>query len=157
MNLHADPLSFGGTATLYLDPLGYNIIVSHATARYPQETCGIILGRAIGDRYYALNTAPVPNIHPNSTHHYTMDPTVQLGVYQLADQLQLHPLCVWHTHTTALSTTRPSAADIDNARDGRVLQLILRIEDGTLAGQDVWQVDRHADPPVTPARLELLP
>jgi proteasome lid subunit RPN8/RPN11 len=143
--------------TLFLNPLDYDTIAGRAATDYPNESCGVILGRVTGDRYYATRTLPVPNVHPNPTHFYTMDPPTQLEVYQLADQLQLHPLCVWHTHTTASSTTYPSAADIDNAHDPRVLQLILRIQDGTLTGQDLWQVNRHADPPVTPARLELLP
>ena len=69
-------------------------------ALYPEEGAGLLLGLIEGDHRKARRVLPMPNhFEPNERgHRYRLDPQETLQAEQLAEQLGLEVIGVFHSH-----------------------------------------------------------
>ncbi|MFM9937286.1 MAG: Mov34/MPN/PAD-1 family protein [Novosphingobium sp.] len=90
-------------------------ILDAAADAQPHEACGLLLGQA--DR---IQTArPTPNIHPEPTRHFEIDPAALVAAHKAARAGGPEVVGYFHSHPNGLA--RPSATDAAMASgDGRI-------------------------------------
>ncbi len=85
-----------------------------ATAGYPYEACGLLIGRVEGERTLAVRAAEARNLNserPND--RYLLDPEDFLAADRSARAEGLDVVGVWHSHPD--HSARPSATDLESA------------------------------------------
>lgn len=83
-------------------------IVSHAVKEFPNEACGIIVGKKIGNEKFIEKVYEAKN-KLNSPFRYEMDPEEQLKIFQEAEKESLDVLGFYHSHPH--SDANPSEVD----------------------------------------------
>jgi [CysO sulfur-carrier protein]-S-L-cysteine hydrolase len=80
--------------------------------KYPEEACGILLGRKHPEYYQVLEVHPVTNkLH--SPICYRMEPQEQLRVFNYMDENMLELVAIYHSHPTGPASV--SQTDIEEA------------------------------------------
>jgi proteasome lid subunit RPN8/RPN11 len=114
-------------------------IHGHSEKLYPEEGAGLILG-TIGDgRREARRVLPMPNHFKadKRSHRYRLDPREILQAEELAEQLGLDVIGVFHSHPD--HPPAPSQYDLDWAVPWYVY-LITSVQRGAAAGSRVWRL-----------------
>ena len=114
-------------------------IHAHGEALYPEEGAGLLLGLIEGDHREARRVLPMPNhFEPNERgHRYRLDPQETLQAEQLAEQLGLEVIGVFHSHPDHPPT--PSQYDLEWAVPWFVY-LITSVENGSASDSRVWRM-----------------
>ncbi len=114
-------------------------IHAHGEALYPEEGAGLLLGLIEGDHREARRVLPMPNhFEPNERgHRYRLDPQETLQAEQLAEQLGLVVIGVFHSHPD--HPPAPSQYDLEWAVPWFVY-LITSVEDGAASDSRVWRM-----------------
>lgn len=116
--------------SLQIDREQNEAIRRHAERDYPNECCGILLGRADGDRKEVLEAVPLPNLRLDSQraqeilpletpgkeserNRFLIDPIEQLRVEKDARERKLDVVGYYHSHPD--HPARPSIYDRDHA------------------------------------------
>jgi proteasome lid subunit RPN8/RPN11 len=138
-------------------------IHSHAEREYPNECCGMLLGRADGAAKEVFETVPLKNLRLDSAraqellpladpgresekNRFLIDPLEQLRVEREARKRGLDVVGYYHSHPD--HPARPSIYDRDHAWPW-YSYLILSVEQGKAADLTSWVLseDRsHFDP-----------
>jgi proteasome lid subunit RPN8/RPN11 len=115
---------------LQLANLHLEAIRGHASKDYPSECCGIMLGKADGDRKQVTEIVPLPNLRHDPTkaqellplddvgretdkNRFLIDPLEQMRVEKDARKRGLDVLGYYHSHPD--HPARPSVYDRDHA------------------------------------------
>lgn len=114
--------------TVRLRRSDYEAILAAATARKPEEACGLVAGTdedgvRIIKKVYILENAD------HSPEHFSLDPKEQLASIRDMRQNGLTPLGNWHSHPATPS--RPSDEDKRLAFDKKATYFILSLADHT--------------------------
>ncbi len=114
-------------------------IHAHGEALYPEEGAGLLLGSIEGDHREARRVLPMPNhFEPDERgHRYRLDPQETLQAEQLAEQLGLEVIGVFHSHPD--HPPAPSQYDLEWAVPWFVY-LITSVEDGAASDSRVWRM-----------------
>ncbi|MFQ5942111.1 MAG: M67 family metallopeptidase [Anaerolineales bacterium] len=119
-------------------------IRAHGEKLYPEEGAGLILGSIDGDYRAAKRALPMPNHlkRDERGHRYRLDPRELLQAEELAEQLGLEVIGVFHSHPDHPSA--PSAYDLEWAVPWYVY-LIVSVERGAASESRAWRVteDHH--------------
>ena len=99
------------------------LIVEHAYACHPEESCGLLAGSGNGDVQRAF---PTTNILHSST-NYTIDPKQHLAAIREADQDEMEIVGVFHSHPHTAGY--PSVTDVSLAPDPTWLYVLVGMED----------------------------
>ncbi|MEM3476354.1 MAG: M67 family metallopeptidase, partial [Candidatus Bathyarchaeia archaeon] len=83
-------------------------IVFHAMREFPNEACGIIAGKKVGEKKLVKKVYEVKN-RIKSPIRYEMDPEEQLKIFQEIEKNSLEILGFYHTHPH--SNASPSEID----------------------------------------------
>ena len=95
-------------------------IVAQARAEYPNESCGLVAGKAgTAVRIFHMTNAE------RSPVIYRMDPKEQLRVFNEMDDEGLELVGIWHSHTR--SPAYPSATDVSLAYYPEAVYLIVSL------------------------------
>ncbi len=115
-------------------------ILAGAERAYPEEFCGILLGRRIGLTIDVEQMAIVPNAAPaeQRKNRYAIDPKMLLVWDHEARKHQLDVVGFVHSHPDHPPT--PSATDADLAWPSYVY-LIVSVIDGRASMSRAWQFD----------------
>jgi len=89
--------------------------------RDPQEACGLLAGRSIGDTAQVVEVLPIQNSLHSPT-RFRMEPSEQLEAFNWIDDQGLELTGIYHSHPQGQS--EPSPTDVDEARYPEVVQLI---------------------------------
>jgi proteasome lid subunit RPN8/RPN11 len=109
-------------------------IHSHLQAGYPNEACGVILGRSGA----ATEVVAANNARPGSARNrYLIDPLVYMKIERDADRRGLQVLGIYHSHPDAAA--HPSPFDLDNAWPNLVY-LIVSVVQGRAAEATAWRL-----------------
>ncbi|MCZ6529558.1 MAG: M67 family metallopeptidase [Chloroflexi bacterium] len=114
-------------------------IRSHGEKLYPEEGAGLILGSIEGEHREARRVLPMPN-HFNSgerNRRYLLDPQEILQAEELAEQLGLEVIGIFHSHPD--HPPAPSQYDLDWAVPWYVY-LITRVEQGAASESRAWRM-----------------
>ena len=104
----------------------YQKIVAHAAAELPNEACGLIAGRIVGDDKQIEKVYLLTNTD-HSNEHFSLDPKEQLAAIKDMRSSGYVPLGNWHSHPETPS--RPSEEDKRLAFDKNASYLILSLMD----------------------------
>ncbi len=89
-------------------------IRQQARNAYPNECCGLLIGKAEGDRKLALDLRPQENAREDSLHNrYLIEPEAMLTAEKAARTARMDIVGVYHSHPD--HPARPSDFDRDHA------------------------------------------
>lgn len=132
--------------TLYLDDCARDSIVQHGEGGYPNEVCGILLGKDIDGRRVIRLTMPIENSFEQDEqyHRFLITPADMFRAERLARHDRLDVLGVYHSHPNA--PAQPSEYDRDHAAWTTWSYVIVSVRDGRAAEIRAWKLrdDRSA-------------
>ena len=126
--------------TLVLLPRHRLAIDAHAAATYPEECCGVLMGRPLGDGGGTLveRVLPVDNARQDSRgNRYLMSPETVLAAEKEARRLNLDVVGYYHSHPDHPS--RPSEFDREHAWPG-LSYVIVSVQKGEVADARSWRL-----------------
>jgi len=104
------PASAPQPATLVLPAPLRDRLQTWASARYPREACGVLVGRRAGARVEVRHVRELTNIAPAARRdRFELDPGELVAAEDLARGAGLEVVGVWHSHPD--QPARPSEAD----------------------------------------------
>lgn len=126
--------------TLYLEDCAKDSITMHAEGGYPDEICGILLGREIGGRRVIHNTMPIENsFEEGERHHrFLITPEAMLKAEKLAGYDRMDVLGIYHSHPDA--PARPSEYDRDHAAWTAWSYVITSVKGGHVVDLRAWKL-----------------
>lgn len=124
---------------LLLTPRHRKAIDQHGAAAYPEECCGVLVGRPLDDGVRLVEQVlPARNERSDSRHNrYVIPPRAVLAAERAAREKGLEVLGYYHSHPDHPAV--PSDFDRDNAWPG-VSYLILAVEAGRPAAARSWRL-----------------
>lgn len=132
--------------TLYLDDCARDSIVQHGEGGYPNEVCGILLGKDIDGRRVIRLTMPIENSFEQDEqyHRFLITPADMFRAERLARHDRLDVLGVYHSHPNA--PAQPSEYDRDHAAWTTWSYVIVSVREGNAAELRAWKLrdDRSA-------------
>ena len=125
----------------------------HAAASYPDECCGVLIGRASGDSTVVERVLSVGNEREDSRHNrYVISPETLLAAQKEARALGLDVVGYYHSHPD--HPAAPSEFDREHAWPG-VSYLIVSVEKGRVAAARSWRLcddrERFEEEPIDQA------
>ncbi|MEA2560234.1 MAG: hypothetical protein QOH06_1738 [Acidobacteriota bacterium] len=110
----------------------------HAAASYPDECCGVLIGRILGDSTVVERLLSADNERDDSRHNrYLINPETVLAAHKEARALGLDVVGYYHSHPD--HPARPSEFDREHAWPG-VSYLIVSVEKGSVADARSWRL-----------------
>jgi [CysO sulfur-carrier protein]-S-L-cysteine hydrolase len=94
-------------------------VFHHAKTAFPNEACGLLVGRDLADRFI-----PVKNISP-SAQEYEMDPAELIAVLRGLRETGARLIAIFHSHPHGPAV--PSKQDIDRAYYPEAAHLIVSL------------------------------
>lgn len=100
---------------IVLPPALRDAIAQQAQAEYPEECCGLMLGRVDAERTTVVELLPLSNARESEARHnrYLIGPTDMLRGERQARALGLDIVGIYHSHPDVPSV--PSQFDLDHA------------------------------------------
>ena len=101
----------------------HDALMAHARSGYPNEACGILAGKAMGEgtHFFAMRNMDESSIS------YFMDPKEQLKIFKELRQKELQMTGIFHSHVA--SEAYPSQKDVRLAFYPDVSYLIVSLSD----------------------------
>jgi proteasome lid subunit RPN8/RPN11 len=110
----------------------------HAAASYPDECCGVLIGRIVDDSTVVQRLLAADNERDDSRHNrYLINPETVLAAHKEARSLGLDVVGYYHSHPD--HPARPSEFDREHAWPG-VSYLIVSVEKGNVADARSWRL-----------------
>lgn len=123
---------------LFLSPHQLQTVERHASASYPEECCGVLIGRARPGATYVERVLAVGNEREDSRHNrYLISPETVLAAHKEARAQGLEIVGYYHSHPN--HPARPSEFDREYAWPG-VSYLIVSVEQGEVADTRSWRL-----------------
>jgi proteasome lid subunit RPN8/RPN11 len=94
-------------------------VIQHAKAAFPNEACGLLVGRDVADRFI-----PVKNISPTAQ-EYEMDPAELIAALRGLRESGERLIAIFHSHPHGPAA--PSKTDIDRAYYPEAAHLIVSL------------------------------
>ena len=83
-------------------------LVTHAIGKQPNESCAMLFGKKVGDKWNVKEVFLTQNIDDSQT-NFTISPEELLKGYQIAEKNQLEVVGIFHSHPN--SDAIPSNTD----------------------------------------------
>lgn len=132
--------------TLYLTQEVANQIDSHGEQGYPNEICGLLLGKDEDGKRTIRAISPVENEFEadEQYHRFLITPDAMFKAERLARRERLAVLGVYHSHPN--EEARPSLYDRDHAAWTAWSYIIVSVREGRSTGARAWKLreDRSA-------------
>ncbi len=84
------------------------ILKKHAKSCVPYESCAILFGKILDNRYTVKEVFPTKNIE-NSPYSFTISPEELIKAYETAEKKSLEVIAIFHSHPD--SAAYPSSTD----------------------------------------------
>ena len=98
---------------LYLPPFIRDQIHREAVAAYPDECCGILIGREVAGTRMVEHAVTARNVHDQRHNRFAIDPRAQLNAEREAEAAGMVVLGFYHSHPDHPAI--PSVFDRDHA------------------------------------------
>ena len=123
---------------LVISPRHLQTIARHAMASYPEECCGVLIGRSLEDTTVVERLLSVGNERQDSRHNrYLISPETVLAAQKEARGLGLEIVGYYHSHPDR--PARPSEFDRENAWPW-VSYLIVSLQGRKVADTRSWRL-----------------
>ncbi len=110
-------------------------MAAHAEAAYPNECCGVLLGRREGETKVAAEARPLENVHASPRAHYLMRPADLVAEAKQAAARGLRLVGVYHSHPDG--GPEFSAEDAANAWPWYSF-VVVAVRGGRVSGAASW-------------------
>ena len=128
---------------LVISPRHLQTIGRHATASYPDECCGVLIGRALEDATVVERVLSVGNERQDSRHNrFLISPETILAAQKEARGLGLDVVGYYHSHPD--HPARPSDFDREHAWPW-VSYLIVSVQKGKVADTRSWRLQEDRE------------
>lgn len=115
----------------------------HASMSYPEECCGVLIGRSSGDTTFVERVLSVGNERQDSRHNrFLISPETVLAAHKEARNLGLDIVGYYHSHPD--HPARPSDFDREHAWPG-LSYLIVSVQGGKVAEARSWRLADERD------------
>ena len=129
---------------LVLAPGLLELMIKHAKEKYPQEACGLLVGKGSADRFI-----PMENTLASST-AFEMDPAKLISTLRDLRGAGEELVAIYHSHPRG--PARPSKSDIERAYYPEAAHLIISLADPErpqaaafrIIDGEVLEIDVHA-------------
>lgn len=132
--------------TVHIEKSAYEAITAHAEDGYPNEICGILLGKDVDAGRTIHTIMRIDNsFEANEQYHrFLITPQDMFKAERLARQHRLDVLGVYHSHPD--EEARPSDYDRDHAAWTAWAYIIVSVRSGCTEGVRAWKLreDRNA-------------
>jgi len=121
-------------------------IESEGVAAYPNECCGILIGKEKDGRRMVERLAPMKNVFDagEQYHRFSIDPLAQIEAEKSADDSGKVVLGYYHSHPD--HPARPSEYDRTHVPPWSFYgHIIVAIEKGRPAAMTAWYMDEHTE------------
>lgn len=140
------------TDTLTLPTDVHDRLRAHAEAAYPEECCGVLLGRIEDDGVRVVDLFPVENRDAEARERrYLIGPGDYLRAERAAEADGLDVVGFYHSHPD--HPARPSATDLADATFPGFVYTITAVEHGRAAATTAWRLaydrDRFLSVPIS--------
>lgn len=126
-----------------IDPPVLEAIVAAAEASYPDEACGLLVGRWSAAGHCRLRRAvPSANLAPDPSVAFEIDPALRLDLQRRLRGGGQRVVGLYHSHPDG--PARPSARDLARAWEPGLLWLILSVPAGEPVQTAAHLVERRA-------------
>ena len=123
---------------LYISPRHLQTLQRHAAVSYPDECCGVLIGRSNGGSIFVERVLSVGNEREDSRpNRYLISPETIMAAHKEARALGLDVLGYYHSHPD--HPARPSEFDREHAWPG-LSYLIVSVEKGKVADTRSWRL-----------------
>jgi proteasome lid subunit RPN8/RPN11 len=123
---------------LVISPRHLQTLGRHAAASYPDECCGVLIGRALEEATVVERVLSVGNERQDSRHNrYLISPETVLAAQKEARALGLDVVGYYHSHPD--HPARPSEFDREHAWPW-VSYLIVSVQKGKVADMRSWRL-----------------
>ena len=138
--------------SLVLGPAEQAALRAAAEAAYPQECCGLLVGRRHSGQaeitLFVTRVVPGDNLHAEPTRSFELDPAIHLAVLRQLREAAGNPdsdqvLGHYHSHPDAPAV--PSERDRAQINDPDLLWIIIGVIHGKADAPTAWQAS--ASPP----------
>jgi proteasome lid subunit RPN8/RPN11 len=131
--------------TLYLSAAARAQLTAHAEQGYPNEICGVLLGKEVTGRRIIKGAIPIDNSFEaeEQYHRFLITPEDMLRAEQLAREQQQTVLGVYHSHPD--EEAHPSAYDRDHAAWTSWSYIIVSVRAGHVAALRAWNLRPERD------------
>ncbi len=109
----------------------FRAVTEHASAAYPEECCGALLGHRIDKGRKVVDVVRCRNVHDTPTTRYAIDPAELIALQRKARERDLEIVGFYHSHPD-----RPSYAsrtDLEEAHWLDCSYVIASVENGSIA------------------------
>jgi proteasome lid subunit RPN8/RPN11 len=128
---------------LVISPRHLQTVGRHATMSYPEECCGVLIGRALADATVVERVLSVGNERQDSRHNrYLISPETVLAAQKEARALGLDVVGYYHSHPD--HPARPSEVDREQAWPW-VSYLIVSVEGRAVADTRSWRLSEDRE------------
>jgi proteasome lid subunit RPN8/RPN11 len=132
------------TPAVRLDAVAASAIAAAATAAYPNEACGLLIGSTDDAGWWVRAAVAGRNVHPEPHRRFEVDPKLVFAWMRKlrgsADSL------VGHFHSHPDGPAEPSATDRDSAYDRNALWLIAAVTRDGIRGIRAYRLGKGPDP-----------
>lgn len=115
-------------------------LVAWARAAAPDEACGLLLGRRLGDRVEVEHVRLALNVAADARRAFEVHPEDHLALSLEAERLGLDVVGAWHSHPRGPATLSP--ADLAGAAPGRA-QVIVALAASNAPDLRAWLVSDY--------------
>jgi proteasome lid subunit RPN8/RPN11 len=125
---------------VHLEACAKDSMTLHAEGGYPNEICGVLLGKVIDGKRVIMNTMPVENTFDadEQYHRFLITPKAMFNAEKLAQRDRMDVLGVYHSHPNA--PARPSLYDAEYAAWTSWTYVILSVQGGKVVDVKGWQL-----------------
>jgi proteasome lid subunit RPN8/RPN11 len=123
---------------LFISPRHLHTVERHASVSYPDECCGVLIGRCQSGATFVERVLSVGNERSDSRHNrYLITPETVLAAHKEARALGLDVVGYYHSHPD--HPARPSDFDREHAWPG-VSYLIVSVEQRKVVDARSWRL-----------------
>ncbi len=126
--------------TLNVQGCARDSITQHGEAGYPNEICGILLGKDVEGERCIRKVMPIENSFEveEQYHRFQITPQDMFKAEKLARYEKLDVLGVYHSHPD--EEARPSEYDRDHAAWSSWSYIVVSVRKGKAAGLHAWKL-----------------
>ena len=111
-------------------------------AAYPDEACGLLVGRIDGAAYRVSRLEPSRNLAADRRHAFEIDPRLRLAQQRALRGSGEAIVGLYHSHPDG--SDRPSATDLENAWEPELVWVIAAVAGGRVGAVSAHLLDQTA-------------
>jgi proteasome lid subunit RPN8/RPN11 len=115
--------------TLHITTTDYEALRQHAEEAYPNECCGVLVGKLVAGEAHVHQIVPCQNIRGDAHKRFEIDPAELVRIQREARESGMEIVGFYHSHPD--HPAHPSPTDLEHAHWIGCSYVIASVEQGT--------------------------